>query len=60
MELLKVEEMAERLQVNSRTIYNYIKHNQLKAVKMGRRLYVNKESFEDLLKKGTEKNYLSI
>ena len=60
MELLKVEEMAEQLNVNKATVYNYIKHRQLKAVKVGKRLLVRKNDFETLLQEGTASNYLSI
>lgn len=60
MELLQVNEIATQLNVTEKTIYNYIKHRQLKAVKVGKRYLVRKADYETLLQKGTANNYLSI
>jgi len=58
--MIKVEEAAKMLEVSQKTIYNYIKHKQIKAVKIGRRLLIDDEEMESFLKKGTERNYLNI
>lgn len=58
IKVYKIDEVAEMLKVTRRTIYNYVKSNQLKAMKMGREWRITHQAIEEFLKTGTEKNYL--
>ena len=48
-DLLNVEDMAEILQVSSRTIYRLIDREELPSVKVGRRIYFPKRQVIDRL-----------
>lgn len=50
-------EVVDILKVTRRSVYNYIKHGQLKAVKMGREWRVTEEDLKDFISKGTEEDY---
>lgn len=53
-----VEEALEVLKVTRRTLYRYIKADQIKAVKLGREYRITEEALKDFLEHGTEDNYL--
>lgn len=58
MEEIKVYTLTEAvniLKVTRRTLYNYIKSGQLKAVKMGREWRVSHENLKALVESGTKK-----
>ena len=48
-----LDEIAALLKITKRTIYNYIKGNKLKAVKVGKYWRVTEENLNDFLKRGT-------
>ncbi len=52
--LYSLEEIAEVLKVTQRTLYNYIKGGQLKAVKIGKHWRVRHEHLMDFINNGTE------
>ena len=54
-EFYRAEELAEKLDVNIMTIYRYIKSKKLKAYKIGKEFRIDKQSFEELLKKVSTK-----
>lgn len=58
MKIYTTNELQEILQVEKRTLYNYIKANQIKAIKLGREWRVTEEALQEFLKTGTEKDYL--
>ena len=47
------------LKVTRRTIYNYIKNGDLKAVKMGKYWRVSEANLQDFIEHGTNKKKLS-
>ena len=49
IELLKVEDIANTLDVSLETIRRYMRTGKLKAQKIGRRYYVSKDSFKDFV-----------
>lgn len=55
--ILTCEYIAKELNVNIRTVYNYINKKQLKAVKVGKKYIIDQKDYNDFLKRGTEKNY---
>ena len=60
MEDIKVytlKEVEDILKVTQRTLYNYIKSGQLKAVKLGREWRVTDEELKSFLKTGTDPDY---
>ena len=48
--LLTPSEVAEKLQLNLLTIYNYIRCKKLPAVRFGRNYRILQEDFEDFIK----------
>lgn len=52
------DEVQELLKVTKRTIYNYIKAGQIRAIKVGRNWRITEDALKDFLKKGTETDYL--
>lgn len=50
-------EVTEILKVTRRTIYNYIKAGQLKAVKIGREWRVTQKALDAFLEHGTEDGF---
>jgi excisionase family DNA binding protein len=52
-----LEEVIEILKVSRRTIYNYIKTEQLKAIKVGREWRVTEKALNAFLETGTEEGY---
>lgn len=58
MKIYTTTELQEILQVKKRTLYNYIKANQIKAIKLGREWRITEEALQEFLEKGTEKDYL--
>lgn len=53
--LYTVEEIKEILKVTQRTLYNYIKSGNLKAVKIGKYWRIKQADLEEFLEKGTNK-----
>ncbi|MBW4258516.1 helix-turn-helix domain-containing protein [Methanobacterium sp. YSL] len=51
VKLYTVEEIAEILRVTERTIYNYIKEEDLPAIKIGKHWRVRHEHLEQFLEK---------
>jgi excisionase family DNA binding protein len=51
--LYTIEEITVILKVTQRTIYNYIKSGQLKAVKIGKYWRIRYSDFQELIEKGT-------
>lgn len=52
-----LEEVMYVLKVSKRTIYNYIKADQLKAIKVGREWRVTEKALAAFLETGTEEGY---
>lgn len=52
-----IKDLAEVLGVTKRTIYNYIKAEQLPAVKIGKRWIVSQAVLDEFIATGTEPNY---
>ncbi len=50
-EFYKAEYLANLLQVNIMTIYRYIKAGKLKAYKFGKEFRIDKNEFEDFVKR---------
>lgn len=48
-----LEEVCNILKVTKRTVYNYIKGGQLKAVKVGKYWRVSEEHLKDFIERGT-------
>lgn len=53
--LYTVEEVREILKVTRRTLYNYIKNGDLKAIKIGKYWRIKKEDLAEFLDTGTNK-----
>ncbi|KND47465.1 MAG: excisionase family DNA-binding protein [Parcubacteria bacterium C7867-004] len=51
----KAEDLASLLDVNIMTIYRYIKAGRLSAYKIGREYRIDKDEFDDFLKKASTK-----
>ena len=51
------EEVLGILKVTKRTLYNYIKAGQIKAIKLGREYRITEDALKDFLERGTEDNY---
>lgn len=47
--LYSIDDLVEMLQVTRRTIYNYIKSEQLKANKVGGRWIITEENFKNFI-----------
>ncbi len=54
IKVYSLDEVAEILQLTRRTLYNYIKNGQLKAVKIGKYWRVSEETLQSFIQKGTE------
>lgn len=52
-----LEEVMGILRVSRRTIYNYIKADQIKAIKVGREWRVTEKALATFLETGTEEGY---
>lgn len=52
-----LEEVEAILKVTRRTLYNYIKGGQLKAVKMGKYWRVTEENLREFISKDTKIDY---
>ena len=50
-EFYTAEDLADKLSVNIMTIYRYIKAGRLKAYKIGKEFRIEKEDFDNFLKK---------
>lgn len=50
-EFFRVEELAQKLDVNVMTIYRYIKAKKLKAYKIGKEFRIDKQEFSTFLSK---------
>jgi excisionase family DNA binding protein len=51
--LYTIEEIAIILKVTQRTIYNYIKSGQLKAIKIGKYWRIKHDDFQSFIDRGT-------
>lgn len=47
-----VEEISEIMQLNKRTLYNYIRSGQLKAAKFGKHWRVTHTELQDFMERG--------
>ncbi|MFA6692938.1 MAG: helix-turn-helix domain-containing protein [Acholeplasmataceae bacterium] len=56
IKLYTIEEVSEILKVTPRTIYNFIKFNHLKAVKIGKYWRVTEKALQDFISEGTNKS----
>lgn len=54
IKVFTLEEVAEILHLTRRTLYNYIKNGQLKAVKIGKYWRVSEETLHQFIQNGTE------
>ena len=54
--LYTIEQISNSLKVTQRTIYNYIKNKDLKAVKIGKYWRVKHSDLEEFIDTGTNKN----
>lgn len=52
-----LKEVTEILQVSRRTVYNYIKADQLKAAKIGSGWRVTQRALDEFLENGTEAGF---
>lgn len=52
-----LDEVADILGVGRRTVYNYVRANQIKAVKIGRAWRVTDKALADFVKNGTTADY---
>ncbi|WP_289050753.1 helix-turn-helix domain-containing protein [uncultured Acidaminococcus sp.] len=57
-EFITTEAAAKALGVGTRTVYNYIRAGQLKAVKIGKAYRITPEAMEQFTQSGTEPDYL--
>ena len=57
IQVYTLEEVMEILKVSRRTIYSYIKADQLKAIKVGREWRVTEKALAAFLETGTEDGY---
>ena len=55
IKLYTVEEVTEILKVTQRTLYNYIKRESLKAVKIGKYWRIKVEDLEDFIDNGGQR-----
>lgn len=56
--LYSISEVVELLQVTQRTVYNYIKTNQIKGTKIGAQWRIKESELQRFVDQGTEKEYL--
>lgn len=56
MELLTIEEVAEKLKVSKRTVYEWIRSGRLEAVKAGSLWRIPTEALEKFLKRPEEED----
>ena len=54
-EFYTAQELADKLRVNIMTIYRYIDAKKLKAYKIGKEFRIDKEEFNNFLKKSSTK-----
>jgi excisionase family DNA binding protein len=52
-EFLTVAQIAELLKLNQQTVRNWIDQGSLPAVRVGRRVRIKREDFDELLERGT-------
>lgn len=52
------EEVLDILKITKRTLYNYIKAGQIKAIKVGRYWRFTEDAVKEFLEHGTEDHYL--
>ncbi len=58
VKLYTTEEVQNILRVTKRTLYNYIKADQIKAVKIGKRWRISEEALREFTERGTTPDYL--
>lgn len=54
IKLYTIEEVSEILKVTPRTIYTFIKNNDLQAVKIGKYWRIKHEDLENFINQGTQ------
>lgn len=54
IKLYTIEEVSEILKVTPRTIYTFIKNNDLQAVKIGKYWRIKHEDLENFINQGTK------
>jgi len=54
-EFYTAQELADKLRVNIMTIYRYIKAGKLKVYKIGKEFRIDKNDFDEFLKKVSSK-----
>lgn len=52
-----IQEVTEILKVSRRTIYNYIKADQIKAAKIGNSWRITQRALDEFLENGTEAGF---
>lgn len=55
LKIYTVNEVAEKLSITVRTLYNYIKNGDLKAVKIGKYWRITEDNLRAFLENGTKK-----
>lgn len=60
VELLSVEEVAKLFHLHEMTVRRYIKHGDLKAVRVGGRIRVRREEVDHFMRPLKQENYVSI
>lgn len=58
--LYTTKEVQNILQVTQRTLYRYIKADQIKVIRMGREYRISEEALTNFISTGTTKNYLEL
>jgi|694.fasta_scaffold19419_5 excisionase family DNA binding protein len=48
-ELMNVDDVCEKLKLGKQSIYNMIKKNEIKSVKIGKQIYVKISDFNDYI-----------
>jgi excisionase family DNA binding protein len=49
LSLLTPEQVAEKLQIHVLTVYNYIRHGKLSAIRLGRSYRITPEDLDQLI-----------
>jgi len=55
LSLMTPEQVAEMLQINVLTVYNYIKKGKLSAIRLGRSYRITREDLDNLIEKNRVK-----
>lgn len=55
MQFLTIDEVAEKLKVSRRTVYEWVRAGKLEAVKVGSLWRISEQALQDFLVKGNRK-----